>query len=164
MVSKISALVTRATGVLSRLEGVPVLLVRVVLGVMFAQSGYGKLFKSHDGVVTFFTELGIPMPALNAWFVGGVEFVGGLCLIAGLGTRIFALMLSFTMLVATLTSVIPDKRKSGDYKDLTDAFFYPEVLAMLLLFWLVFSGPGPFGLDRLLARKLSPPPPPRPGA
>jgi len=33
--------------------------------------------------VGFFTQLGIPAPALNAWFVSGLEFAGGLVLIVG---------------------------------------------------------------------------------
>jgi putative oxidoreductase len=167
MISRLGTLICRITALLTRAEGLPILLVRVVLGVMFAQSGYGKLFKNHAGVVTFFTDLGIPLPALNAWFVGGVEFFGGLLLVAGLGTRIFAFMLSFTMLIATLTSILPDLKKDNKYSGITDLFFVPEVLAMLLLLWLVFSGPGPFSLDRLVAKKFAPPPPtpgPKPGA
>ncbi len=131
---------------------------------MFAQSGYGKLFKNHDGVVSFFTSLGIPAPALNAWFIGGVEFFGGLLLIAGLATRVFAFLLSCTMLVATLTAILPDLKKDGKYSNVTDLFFVPEVLAFLLLFWMVFSGPGAASLDRLVARKCSRPPEGKPAA
>src|SRR5689334_22994727 len=115
MISKLSALVAKIYALLNRFESIPILLVRIVLVVMFIQSGYGKLFKNHEGVVTFFTGLGIPFPALNAWFVASVEFFGGLCLVAGLATRIFALMLSFTMLIATLTAILPDLKKDGKY-------------------------------------------------
>src|SRR5581483_12525334 len=59
MISKLGAPASRCFALLARLEGFPILIVRVVLGVMFAQSGYGKLFKNHDGVVSFFTSLGI---------------------------------------------------------------------------------------------------------
>lgn len=157
MIARIRALVDRVTALLSRFQWVPLLIVRIVLGAMFAQSGYGKLFKGHDGVVTFFTQLGIPFPTLNAWIVGSVEFFGGLCLIVGLGTRIFSLMLSFTMLIATLTSVLPDLKKDEKYHNLSDLFFVPEVLAMLMLLWLVFSGPGLLSVDRILARIFTPP-------
>ncbi|HLY08143.1 MAG TPA: DoxX family protein [Planctomycetota bacterium] len=164
MVSKIAALVSRVTALLTRFEGLPILLVRIVLGVMFAQSGYGKLFKNHEGVVTFFTELHIPMPALNAWFIGGVEFFGGLLLIAGLGSRIFSFLLASTMLVATLTSILPDLKKDGKYSSVTDLFFVPEVLALLLLLWMVFSGPGLLSIDHLIAKKCAPPPGGKPAA
>ncbi len=164
MISKLAAPVVKIFDLLKRFECFPILLVRIVLGVMFAQSGYGKLFKGHDGVVTFFTTLGIPFPALNAWFVGGVEFFGGLLLIAGLGTRLFSLMLSFTMLVATMTAILPDLKKDGKYSNISDLFFVPEVLTLLLLLWMVFSGPGVVSVDHLLRKKLAPPPPPKPAA
>jgi len=163
MIPKVAALVSRIHALLGRFEGVPILLVRIVLGVMFIQSGHGKLFGGHDRVTGFFTDLGIPLPGLNAWVVAGVEFFGGICLVAGLGTRLFALMLSFTMLIATLTAKLPDLRKEPDF-NITSLFFVSEVLAMLLLLWMVFSGPGPISLDRLLAKKLSPSGAPKPTA
>jgi len=154
MIPKIAALVSRIYALLNRFEGVPILLARVVLGLGFAQTGYGKLFKNHDGVVTFFTSLGIPAPGLNAWVVGGVEFFGGIFLIVGLLTRVWALQLAFAMLVATLTSTLPDLHK--DNKGLMDALLTVEVLAFVMLVWLVFSGPGPFSLDHIAARKAAP--------
>jgi len=162
MLSKIVALIHRLTSLLTRAEGLPILLARLVVGVGFALTGYGKLFKNHDGVVTFFTTLGIPMPAFNAWFVGGVEFFGGLLLVVGLASRGAAFLLSCTMLVATLTSTLPDLHKEG--KGLLDALLTTEILALVLLSWLVFSGPGPFSLDHLAAKKFAPPAPPKTGA
>jgi putative oxidoreductase len=164
MISRLGTLVSKVYGLLNRLEGIPILVVRIVLGVMFAQSGYGKLFKNHEGVVTFFTSLGIPAPALNAWFVGGVEFFGGLLLIVGLGTRIWALLQSVLMFVATATAIVPDLKKDGKYSNVADLFFVPEVLALLLLVWMVFSGPGAFSLDHRVAKKFAPPPPTKPAA
>jgi len=158
----ISKLIVRITTLLTRAEGLPILLARIVVGVGFALTGHGKLFKNHDGVVSFFTTLGIPMPALNAWFIGGVEFLGGLLLVVGLASRGVAFLLSCTMLVATLTSTLPDLHKEG--KGLFDALLTTEVLALVLLVWLVFSGPGPFSLDRLVAKKFAPLPPSKPGA
>jgi putative oxidoreductase len=157
MLSRISALVTRIYALLNRLECVPILLARLALGVGFAMTGHGKLFGGHANVVELFTNLKIPMPELNAWFVSGLEFFGGILLVMGLGTRIIALMLSFAMLVAGLTAVFP---KDGFLSSLLST----EVLAMLMLFWLVFSGPGPFSFDHLVAKKLAPPPPSKPAA
>jgi putative oxidoreductase len=164
MIAKLGALMTRVYSLLHRFEGIPILVVRIVLGVMFAQSGYGKLFTNHDGVVKFFTDLGIPAPAANAWFVAGVEFFGGLLLIVGLGTRPIAVMQAILMAVATATAIVPDLKKDGKYSNLTDLFFVPEVLAMLLLAWMVFSGPGPLSLDHLVAKKVAPPPAGKPAA
>ena len=50
------------------------LAVRLCWGWQFAQTGWGKLGDIHK-VIGFFTSLGIPGPALNAWFVSGLEFL-----------------------------------------------------------------------------------------
>ena len=78
------------------------LLVRVTLGLVFAESGFGKL-KSLGDVTAFFTELKIPLPAVNAVVVSMTEFVGGILILLGLGTRLAALPLAFTMLIAIVT-------------------------------------------------------------
>lgn len=51
-------------------------------------------------VVDFVARLGLPAPALFAWALGITEFVGGLCIALGLGTRLFAVMAAFAMFVA----------------------------------------------------------------
>src|SRR5271170_5864108 len=56
--------------------------IRLYCGWQFMQTGWGKLSDIHK-VVGFFTQLGIPAPALNLWFVSGLEFAGGLVLIVG---------------------------------------------------------------------------------
>lgn len=81
------------------------LLVRLVVGAIFVYHGYPKLFgPSTEMVVNFFRNIGVPMPELMAPFVGVVEFVGGLMLILGLGTRFWGLALAIDMAVAMLTA------------------------------------------------------------
>src|SRR5260221_11297614 len=67
------------------------------------QTGWGKL-TGINKVVGFFTDLGIPAPALNAYFVSALEFGGGLLLILGLGSRLIALPLVINMIVAYVTA------------------------------------------------------------
>ena len=134
----------------SSLESPFLLAVRLYWGWQFMQAGWGKL---HDigKVVSFFTELGIPAPMLNAYFVSALEFVGGLLLVVGLGSRVIALLLAVDMIVAyiaadreALFSIIsnPDK--------FTAAAPYTFLFASLLV--LIF-GPGRFSLDTLLTRR-----------
>ena len=72
----------------------PLLLLTLRLwGYQYQVDGWGKL-THHDLVTTFFSDLGIPMPGLNAWFVGGLEFVGGWLLLLGLFSRPIAVVLA----------------------------------------------------------------------
>jgi putative oxidoreductase len=80
-----------------------VLAIRLYWGWQFMQAGWGKL-NSIGKVVSFFTDLGIPAPAVNAWFVAGLEFAGGIPLMIGLGSRLIALPLVIDMIVAYITA------------------------------------------------------------
>jgi putative oxidoreductase len=140
-------------GLLQRLGFLPPLLTRLVIGYAFFVTGRGKL-QNFENTVTFFTDLGIPMPELNAAFVSRLEYYGGLLLIVGLLTRIVAALLGSTMIVALMTAdketflkALPGAGEIG----LTDVT--PVVFGMFLL-WLMVSGPGLLSLDALLARRL----------
>jgi putative oxidoreductase len=87
----------------SHLQSPLLLAVRLYWGWQFFQTGLGKL-TGIDKVIDFFTNLGIPFPAFNAYLVGSLECVGGALLFLGLGSRIIALPLTFNMLVAYLTA------------------------------------------------------------
>lgn len=134
----------------------PPLATRLLIGQAFFLTGRGKL-ENFANTVAFFTDLGIPMPELNAAFVSRLEYFGGMLLIAGLGTRIVAALLGSTMVVALLTA---------DKASFLDAFFMrgdagltdvvPVVYGLFLL-WLIVYGPGKLSLDTLLARFLREP-------
>src|ERR1700759_3441465 len=91
------------SAVASYLQSPFLLAIRLYWGWQFAQTGWGKLGDINK-VIHFFTTLGIPAPALNAWFVSGLEFVGGILLILGLGSRLIALPLAIDMIVAYITA------------------------------------------------------------
>ena len=94
----------------SSLESPFLLAARLYWGWQFMQAGWGKL---HDigKVIGFFTELGIPAPVLNAYFVSALEFGGGLLLLLGLGSRLIALPLVIDM--AHLRRGLVLARRSG---------------------------------------------------
>jgi putative oxidoreductase len=79
------------------------LLIRVYWGWLFLQSGIGK-FGHIDKVVSFFTDLGIPAPTLNAYFNASLETIGGILLILGLASRLIAVPLLINMVVAYITA------------------------------------------------------------
>jgi len=147
----ISRITHRVLTITGALAFVAPLLTRLVIGVGFYYTGKGKL-GDLDKVTEFFGSLGIPFAHANAVFVSTLEFVGGICLVLGLGTRIFAFLLSGSMVVALLTA---DKdslvQKFPD--SLTDVTSFTF---LLFLIWLVLYGPGPLSLDKLLSKWLKP--------
>src|SRR3954470_24164576 len=78
-------------------------LARLTVGVVFIQTGWGKLHSLGD-VTEFFASLHIPAPAFQARLAAGTEFFGGLLVLLGLATRLAALPLGFTMIVAIATA------------------------------------------------------------
>ncbi|HEY2038387.1 MAG TPA: DoxX family protein [Edaphobacter sp.] len=132
----------------------PLLLaIRLYWGWQFVQTGLGKLHNL-PRVVDFFTLLNIPFPWLNAHFVAGLEFFGGMLLIVGLFSRPISLLFTGSMLVAywtaehqALVSIFSDPGK------FYTADSYTFLFAALLIF--VF-GPGLFSLDALIARNFHP--------
>ncbi len=152
-VTAVTRAADRGLQLLGRLDFIPGLLTRLVIGYAFYQTGGGKL-EHFENTVAFFTELGIPMPELNAAFVARLEYWGGLALIVGLLTRLVAAGLFSTMAVALMTAdkanFITALQGSGEI-GLTDV---TPVVYSLLLLWLVFKGAGLLSADTLLARRL----------
>ncbi len=125
------------------------LVLRVVWGWQFLTTGLGKL-ENHARVTEFFTSLGIPMPGLNAWFIGGLELVGGALLLLGLFSRPISLLLAGSMTVAFITAERP--AFVGVFHDLesflrADAFWFLFVSVVVLTL-----GPGAISLDRFLTK------------
>ena len=127
------------------------LLTRLVIGHAFFQTGLGKLMNLSD-IADFFGTLGIPFPAANAAFISSLEFVGGIALMLGIGTNLFASLLSCTLVVALMTAdregLIGAVTGNGD-KALTDIL--PMIFLMPLV-WLVAYGAGPISLDYAISR------------
>jgi len=128
----------------------PLLLVlRLFIGWQFFITGKGKL-EHLDRVTTFFESLHIPMPHLNAIFVGTLETVGGLLLLAGLFARLIAVPLTLNMIVAYLTA---DREAVVNMFTNPDGFTQAEPFLFLLVSLIVLAfGPGLYSFDALLER------------
>jgi len=138
----------------SSLQSVFLLAVRLYWGWQFAQAGWGKLHNiSH--VIGFFTSLGIPAPAANAWFISLLEFVGGILLAVGLGSRLLALLCVGDMLVAYITA---DREAFLSFFSAPDKFAAaaPFVFLVAWLIILIF-GPGKISIDAILHIDSNPP-------
>jgi putative oxidoreductase len=122
------------------------LVARLVTGWVFLWTGWGKL--THLPLVTDnFASWGIPAPQLLAPFVSGVEFFGGILLLAGLLTRIAAGALGVVMIVAVLSVQWPE------VDSLLTLLGLEEIMYLALFLWLAIAGAGRLSLDHLLERR-----------
>lgn len=141
---------------LDKLQSPLLLLIRLVWGIQFAVTGWGKW---HDiaKVTGFFTDIHIPFPAFNAYLVATTELVGGIFLILGLLSRLTPIPLIISMIVAYLTT--EQDALHSLLKGDTDPFFNAAPFLFLFASVLVFVfGPGKLSLDYLLFKKASPEP------
>jgi putative oxidoreductase len=131
----------------------PLLLVlRLYWGWSFFQAGKGKLLNLGQ-TAEFFGSLGIPFPMLNATLAATTECIGGLLLLVGLASRLAALPLIFTMIVAYLTA---DLEVVKNVFSKPDDFLNAAPFLFLLVSLIVFVfGPGAFSLDHLFAKKFA---------
>jgi putative oxidoreductase len=150
MLTKLKALRTRLLKVADKLSWLGPTLARITVGVVFMTTGWGKLH-GLDDVTKLFTDLHIPAPAFQAALVATTEFVGGLFILLGLFTRLAALPLAVTMVVAILTA------KRGDIDGLSTLLGFEEVTYLVVFLWLAVAGPGPLSLDRLLGKWIDAP-------
>lgn len=82
-------------------------LIRLVVGLVFASEGAQKfLFAEAQGAGRF-AKIGIPAPEVMGPFVGVVELGCGALVLAGLATRLAAVPLVIDMLVALASTKVP---------------------------------------------------------
>ena len=141
----VAALVGLAERIAGALRWLSPTIARLTVGLVFFQSGWGKL---HDleSVTGYFTELGIPNPAFQATLASSAEFVCGGLLLLGLATRFAVVPLVVTMCVAIRTALWENVDGIGSLVGLLE-FSY-----IALLVWLGTDGPGPLSLDHLIGR------------
>ena len=137
-------------------EWMPVTAARVLIGIFFFISGGTKLFvKAQFGVLEkTMVQVHVPFPHWTALFVAMVEFACGAGLALGLLTPVCAAMLTVDMIVAIATTSVHTIKASAFLAWLDDFLYLPEVLYVLILVWLVFSGPGRYSVDGLIALRV----------
>jgi putative oxidoreductase len=122
------------------------LVLRVVVGAIFAMHGYQKLtMMGVPGVSGFLTMLGFPMPDVFAVLLIAAELGGGILLILGLLTHWTAKILAFVALVALATV------------HLSKGFFLPGYEFILLILAasvsVMITGAGKYSLDHKMMKK-----------
>ena len=101
-------------------------------------------------------EAHVPFPELNAVFVSTVEFVCGLLVVLGALTPMACIMLACVMIVALATTAVPNIKAPLLLDWLAESLYLPEVLYLVILIWLFFSGPGWLSVDHLILSNLRP--------
>jgi putative oxidoreductase len=136
--------------VASRFQSPLLLALRLYWGWQFFLDGKGKLQNLQKITDYFGHDLHIPFPHFNACLASTTECVGGLLLLVGLGSRLVALPLIFTMIMAYLTAekdALNHIFSSPDKFVTADPFLYLLAGVIILVF-----GPGVFSLDWLFSK------------
>jgi len=140
-----------------------IVLIRVMAGGVFLWEGVLKFVFPNSLGVRRFLLIGIPGPEVMAPFIGGLEIVTGLLLIAGFLTRPAALLLIADIVVAIVTTKIPLLLGTSRLP-LPPVAPQVGVWAMLhesrsdyaqLMFtaFLLIAGPGAWALDAVISRR-----------
>ncbi len=137
-------------------------LIRWMAGGVFLWEGILKFVYRNQGLGRF-TKIGIPLPHFSAPAIAVFEIVGGLLLLAGLGTRFVAIPFVAEMLVAMATTKIalylgtsplplpPAPPQVGMWAVLHEIRSdYAQLMSVLFL---AIAGPGRWSVDALLARR-----------
>lgn len=139
------ALINWYLGFVKRLESLPPLIFRLIL--VYGFYGPAKMKWSNiDGIIEWFTSLGFPAPALNAYAAASTEALGCVLLFLGLGTRFISVPLMVVMIVAIKTVHLQHGFECGK-NGFEIPFYY-----FFMLFSLVVTGAGKFSVDYLLTK------------
>jgi len=127
----------------------PLLLIgRIMLGLIFFMSGWGKLL-NYGGAVSSLINRGVP--GWLAYLAPVVEFLGGALLIIGLATRLAAVLVFMFTIIATYISHrywLSDPAQTANQY----THFWKNVCIMGGTLFLFVTGSGRFAADALLNR------------
>ncbi|QDE31614.1 MULTISPECIES: DoxX family protein [Shewanella] len=107
----LSGLYQQFLNVIKHTEGLAALMLRLYLAPVLMQAGYNKLSHFEDTAAWFGNPdwgLGLPMPEVMAALAAGTELFGGFLILIGLATRLVALPMMVTMLVAAFAVHLPN--------------------------------------------------------
>jgi putative oxidoreductase len=119
------------------------LLLRVWLGAMMIVHGQGKVLGDNAKFMAGVAELGFPVPEFFGWAAALSEFVGGILLVLGFGTRITSIMVAITMAVAAFMGHAGDPFR---VRELALTYLVLAIVVCLL-------GPGRVSIDAAIGRR-----------
>jgi putative oxidoreductase len=133
---------------------------RILLGIGFLVHGLPKLgAPGHASFANMLQGMGFPVADLLAWFVGLLEVFGGVALLVGFATSVFATLLAIEMVVAALMVHLPAGFNAMNIRGMSDQgpVFGPPGMEFPLLYLagllaLLLGGPGPLSVDERVLR------------
>ncbi len=131
---------------LNILKDIPLLLMRLVLAYGFFNPGMMK-WRNMDDIISWFGEMGLPFPALNAYLAASTEVGGAVLLLLGFGTRIITIPLMIVMLVAIFSVHLLNGFEAGD-----NGFEIPLYYLIMLFTLFVYDG-GKISLYGLIKKR-----------
>jgi len=125
-------------------QQVGALILRIALGLVFAGSGFMKFKGGIANTVGWFESINIP--GFLAYFVAGIELVGGILLIIGLATRIISALFVIIMVGAIVTVKFSAGFVGGyDF----------DIALMAMALFLAIAGSGQYAVDQFVFNKES---------
>jgi len=123
-------------------------IIRFIAGAILIYHGYNKLFSGNIGGVAHnvVEPLGLPFPLAWAYFLGILEFFGGIALALGLLVRPIALLLVIEFIVITCW------HWGNGYIFARGGYEYP-LLLLIVYAAIFFRGAGRCSIDRMIGRE-----------
>lgn len=128
---------------LTRLQPLGLLVMRIALGAVMIAHGYPKLFHGGFGQTTAVMVAHLGFPGFLGYVVTYLEFIGGMMIVIGVFTRVVGLLFAGEMLVAILKVHLSKGIGTQGGVDL------PLVCGAIALA-LVFFGAGLISVDHLV--------------
>ena len=132
-----------------------ILLARILLVVLFAVSGWGKL-TGFAATVAYMTQVGAPVPYIAALVATAVELLGAIAIAFGLWTRPVALLLALFTLGTALIGH-PFWTMEGAARYANSINFYKNISIISAFLLLYVTGPGRYSVDARLGSAVTSP-------
>lgn len=142
----LKSIYTNYTHALDKLKDLGPLIFRLLLAYGFLEPAWNKIQDVH-AIGDWFASMNLPAPYFQAWLATLTECLGIILLTLGLGTRIIAIPLIITMIVAIKTVHWENGFSAGN-----NGYEIPFYYALMLLS-LIFTGSGKISLDYLISRR-----------
>lgn len=139
---------TRPRRALQAFPDLALLVLRLALGTIVLAHGAQKVFQfGLAGTGESFAGMGVPVGEIAGPIVAFIELIGGAAIIIGAVTRLFAVLIAATMVVATLLVHAPN----GIFA--ADGGFELTMLIAAGALTLALASAGRFSVDGVVARR-----------